>query len=256
MVQQTESKLQTMGSRRLRLCHISDTHGHHRDLNIPKCDVLVHSGDFSMIGGKKEVEDFFEWVVSLSQCKYKCIVAGNHDLSFDPLRGGNMGTKPEWLSDLLFEFTAKLDNGNYYLENNSCEIEGVKFWGSPTSSWFHGDRWAFNVREPEAHKLYSTIPLGVDVLITHGPAYTYGDWCVNCACYVGDHALEYHVKRVKPLIHLFGHIHESYGYQKTSFGTTFFNGCNCNLRYSIENKPWLIDADFDNKEVEVLNERV
>jgi hypothetical protein len=61
---------------------------------------------------------------------------------------------------------------------------------------------------------------------------------------------------VKPLIHLFGHIHESYGYQATSFGTTFFNGSNCTLQYRIGNKPWLIDADFDNKEVEVLNERV
>lgn len=256
MVQPTKKELQPVGSRKLRLCHISDTHGHHRDLIIPECDVLIHSGDLSMMGERKTVEDFFEWMNSLNQCKYKCFVAGNHDVTFDPQRGGNDGAKPGWLISLINKFTEHHNSyNNFYLENTACEIEGIKFWGSPTSAWFHGQNWAFNVREPEAEALYSTIPLGTDVLITHGPAFTYGDWCINCACYVGDHKLNYHVQRVKPLLHLFGHIHESYGHQGSPFGTTFFNGCNCTLQYQVGNKPWLIDADFENKEVEVLNER-
>lgn len=216
-----------------------------------------------MLGQRNEVERFFKWFGRQSQATYKIFCAGNHDLSFDPQRGGNSGEKPDWLLDLLDEFEApsylgdkEYPSNNYYLENTSCEIWGVKFWGSPTSSWFHGDRWAFNVREPEAEALYSTIPEGTDVLITHGPAFAYGDWCLNCACYVGDHVLTKHVKRVKPLLHLFGHIHESYGYYPTSWDTYFFNGCNCALDYRIHNEPWLIEADFDEKEIKVLNERV
>lgn len=230
-------------------------HGHHHDLNIPACDVIVCSGDISMSGGKNEVIDFFAWFMGLTQCEYKILVAGNHDLSFDPLRGGNGGTKPEWLRELIVHFETSNPGLNPYLENDSCEIKGVKFWGSPTSSWFHGDTWAFNVREKQAEDLYSTIPEGIDVLITHGPSLGCGDWCDNVSGPVGDKVLAHHIRRVKPLLHLFGHIHEAYGHEE-SVDSHHFNGSNCTIQYRIGNKPWLIDADFDNKEVEVLNERV
>ena len=46
----------------MRLLHISDTHNFHRQLdNLPKADVLIHSGDVSMAGTGKEVVDFIEW---------------------------------------------------------------------------------------------------------------------------------------------------------------------------------------------------
>lgn len=235
--------------RQLKICHISDSHNLHKELKIPECDVLVCSGDFSMMGYKHEVESFFRWFKMQANATWKILVAGNHDLSFDPQRGGNSGSKPEWLISLIEQ--AKKYN-IIYLENESYEIEGVKFWGSPTSAWFHGDHWAFNVREKEAEELYSQIPYKTDVVITHGPAYTYGDWCINCACYVGDHVLARHIKRVKPLLHLFGHIHESYG-MSHSTDTYHVNGSNCDLSYQIGNKPVLLDVNFDEKEVELIN---
>lgn len=248
---QDQIQIKEVSSRRLKICHISDTHGKHKQLEIPECDVLICSGDISMMGYKHEVESFMQWIGRQSNATFKLFIAGNHDLTFDPQRGGNTGTKPDWLLDLLHE--KQVYNNVFYLENQSFEIEGVKFWSSPTSAWFHGEHWAFNVRQPEADALYSTIPLGTDIVITHGPAYLYGDWCLNCACYVGDHTLDYHVRRVKPLLHFFGHIHESYGHGKTPHGTHWFNGCNCGLDYEIHNEPWLMDVDFDNKTVEILN---
>jgi Icc-related predicted phosphoesterase len=238
--------------RKLKICHISDLHGKHSKVQIPECDVLICSGDISMMGQRQELETFFRWLRLQANATWKILVAGNHDLTFDPQRGGNSGDKPDWLKELL----SQAEKYNIvYLENESCEIENVKFWGSPASAWFHGDRWAFNVKPEDSEKLYSTIPLGTDVVITHGPAYTYGDWCQNVNGPVGDNKLAYHIKRVKPLLHFFGHIHESYGWGYGANGTYFFNGCNCGLDYEIHNEPWLIDADFDEKEVEILNKK-
>lgn len=204
-----------------------------------------------MRGERDAVEDFMHWIGRQVQATFKIFTVGNHDLTFDPQRGGNVGDKPEWLKDILHQ--ERVYRNVFYLENGIMDVAGVKIWASPTSAWFRGDRWAFNLREKEAEELYSTIPQGVDILVTHGPAYTYGDWAMNCACYVGDHALLKHVKRVKPLLHLFGHIHESYGYSY-NMDTHFFNGCNCTLQYEIGNEPWLIEADFDEREIKILNQ--
>lgn len=240
--------------RKLKICHISDLHNLHKELTILPCDVLICSGDISMMGWKHEIESFFSWFRKQTQATYKILVAGNHDLAFDPQRGSNNGIhKPQWLVDLLDNFD---DYGtsdiNFYLENGLCQIEEVKFWGSPTSAWFHGERWAFNVKPEDSEVLYSTIPLGTDVIITHGPSYSNGDWCENVNGPVGDMVLTKELYRVQPLLHLFGHIHESYGHTQVK-NTHFFNGCNCDLSYQIANEPWLIEADFDKKEVKILN---
>lgn len=242
--------------RKLKICHISDMHGKHKYLQIPECDVLVCSGDISMMGYKNELESFFSWFKRRARATYKILVAGNHDLTFDPQRGGNKGDKPEWLKEMISSFEndeKDVSKDNYYLENQSIEIEGVKFWGSPTSAWFHGDRWAFNLKPEDSKEIYSTIPQGTDVVITHGPAYGHQDYCLDVCRGVGDMELGFALGRIKPLLHLFGHIHESYGYSSLR-GMHFFNGCNCDLSYEVVNKPRLIEANFDNKEVEVLNE--
>lgn len=33
-----------------RIVCMSDTHGNHRSIHVPKCDVLIHGGDFSKTG--------------------------------------------------------------------------------------------------------------------------------------------------------------------------------------------------------------
>lgn len=62
------------------ILHISDTHGQHGKLiNVPKADVIVHSGDFTFGGSEKEAIDFMQWFCDLPY-KHKVFVAGNHDM--------------------------------------------------------------------------------------------------------------------------------------------------------------------------------
>lgn len=233
--------------------HISDLHNKHKKVTVPTCDILICSGDISGMGNRSEVEPFFKWFKQQTQATYKVLIAGNHDITFDPKKNID-GCKPEWLIEAMYDLYMRGCPNNYYLENESVDIMGIKIWGSPYSSWFNGDTWGFNVhRGKESRQLYSTIPLGTDILVTHGPPFGKNDWCRDIASPVGCEDLIYHVKRVKPLLHLYGHIHESYGYCYDA-DTNYFNGAICNLSYKPVNAPWLIKADFDNKEIKILNE--
>jgi len=98
----------------------------------------------------------------------------------------------------------------------------VKFYGSPWQPWFYD--WAFNLeRGAEIRAKWDLIPEVIDVLITHGPPFGIGDLTAR-----GDKAgcqdlLEV-LERIKPRVHIFGHIHEGYGI--TSNGTNTF-GTSC-----------------------------
>ena len=57
----------------MRFLHLSDTHGFHRQLvDLPKADIIIHSGDMSMVGTGSEVLDFIEWFSELDY-KYKIL---------------------------------------------------------------------------------------------------------------------------------------------------------------------------------------
>ena len=43
----------------MKILHLSDTHNcHHRLRDLPEADVVVHSGDFCMVGTEQEVYGF------------------------------------------------------------------------------------------------------------------------------------------------------------------------------------------------------
>lgn len=72
---------------RVRICHLSDTHGMHREIEdtfgpLPGADILIHTGDFTNSGRLVEYEDFNGWLGELRERGlYKAIVviAGNHE---------------------------------------------------------------------------------------------------------------------------------------------------------------------------------
>jgi len=68
------------------------------------------------------------------------------------------------------------------------------------------------------------------VLVTHTPPYGILD-CINTGEHVGCEDLRRALQRVKPKIHVFGHIHEDRGVVEQN-GTTFINACICNGRYT------------------------
>ena len=129
-----------------------------------------------------------------------------------------------------------------YLEDESLTIEDpefsrpIKFYGSPWQPEFCN--WAFNTPRHEMYIHWEKIPSDTDILITHGgpeeilDINNQGEVC-GCA------SLRHYVDNIKPLIHVFGHIHEGYGVL-TRNGTTFVNASTCTRLNIPLNKPIVI----------------
>ena len=252
----------------MRITHISDTHNKHNQLNgkLPGGQLLIHSGDFTSIGRKHEVQQFIKWFAK-QDYTHKVFIAGNHDLVMDsellyeaksahfeykeyPTPGAE--GKPEWLVELL----GNLPDGVYYLENNSIKLEGINIWGSPHSPSF-GYGWAFNKdRGHDITQCWNEIPMDTDIVITHTPIYGYNDRAANTNQNVGCSDLYHRLREVQPHLHFAGHIHEAYGWK--TMGLTkwhdlhTFNGCSCNLRYEAENNPISFNYNFETGEIEFL----
>jgi len=252
----------------MRITHISDTHNKHNQLNgkLPGGQLLIHSGDFTSIGRKHEVEKFIEWF-GKQDYTHKVFIAGNHDLTFQSERmyeeksahferrvfdtPGSEG-KPDWLVELL----NNLPTGMYYLENTSIKLEGINIWGSPHSPSF-GYGWAFNKdRGHDISQCWNEIPMDTDIVITHTPIYGYNDRASNTNQNVGCADLYHRLREVQPHLHFAGHIHEAYGWKTMGLTSWYdlqtFNGCSCNLRYEAENNPISFYYNFETGEISFI----
>jgi Icc-related predicted phosphoesterase/GNAT superfamily N-acetyltransferase len=231
----------------IRFVSISDTHGKHRALSendmLPEGDVIIHAGDFTNTGSIKQTEDFCAWFSSLPY-KYKIVIAGNHDLTLDKEwyqdenNWRQLHIKKRKNCEKAIEIMRSCKN-LIYLEDESVEALGYKIYGSPYQPEFCN--WAFNLpRGEKCDEKWIKIPTDTDVLITHGPPLGHGDKCMHggrAGCY---DLLRHVQKRIKPLVHVFGHIHESYG-TTTNGETTFINASSCNFRYQPLQKPIVFD---------------
>lgn len=196
----------------MKILHISDTHNcHHRLRDLPEADVVIHSGDFCMVGSEQEAIDFLNWFCDLPY-NHKIFICGNHD---DCLYGANIDG---------------LDNNVHYLCNSGIEIDGEKFYGIPM---FMGDC----ITDRQIRN-YANVPKDTDILITHSPAFGILDF--DDGINYGSKELLQAATSVNPRIHLFGHIHKQHGI--TTIGTTTFsNGAIMNENYSILNHPNVIE---------------
>ena len=187
----------------MKILHISDTHTNHDKINIPSdIDIIIHSGDFSnkkdIERNEKEVLEFIDWFASLD-AKHKVLVAGNHDTSIQARL-----VTPEQIKN----------RGIIYLENASVKIEGLLVWGSPYTPLYSD--WAFMQDEPELSLLWNTIPDDADIVITHGPPrgmldLTFDSEMDGTPYYrlCGSESLAERINEVQPVLHCFGHIHNS-----------------------------------------------
>ncbi len=212
---------------------MSDSHMYHKDVKMPKGDILIHAGDFTMLGNPLEVFHFNEWLGTLDY-DYKIVIAGNHDkcVGEDPM------------------FGMKNLTNCIYLQNSGITIEGLKFWGSPMTPAFNGMRSGltfYTNNDREAKRVWAGVPKNLDFLITHGPPYGIldqvqrFDWGgMTYIDNVGDKMLKDKVLKTKPKYHVFGHIHEGYGIESWE-NTTFINASVLNESYNCVNKPIVID---------------
>lgn len=173
----------------MRIVCISDTHGKHRSMKIPDGDVLIHAGDLTPRGHEKDIKDVNEWLGTLPH-KHKIMIAGNHDFQFEI----NPVNARSWITNA------------HYLCDESLTLDGVKFYGSPWQPRFFD--WAFNKdRGAPLKAIWDKIPLDTDVLITHGPPHGILDLTFD-KIKAGCEELLLAVQRIKPKVHVFGHIHE------------------------------------------------
>lgn len=181
---------------------ISDLHG--QEPKMPEGDLLIVAGDCTLKNGISHWTRFFDWFYEQPH-KHKILIGGNHDhllaLEKDSLKAKNAGFGGTWF---------------HYLEDSGVEIEGIKFWGVPHTPWFRGvcpdfKKFMYDSQE-KGERYFSMIPRGIDVLITHGPPYMVLDenkYGTNCGCPI----LYRYLAKLRPKLHIFGHIHEQGGKQ-------------------------------------------
>lgn len=204
---------------------ISDTHGLHDQLTLQGGDVLIHAGDVTSRGTEEEVLRFLKWFEA-QPYKHKIFIAGNHDWFFER----NSAT---YIQSILSDDVI-------YLNDSGVTIEGISIWGSPIQPTFYN--WAFNrQRGVLIDKHWKLIPMDTQILITHGPPFGILDQTSKKDC-VGCEMLSKRIRKIKPKLHVFGHIHENYGiYHQEE--TTYVNASVLNTSYLYANQPidWMYE---------------
>lgn len=205
---------------------ISDTHGQHRELQLPKGDVIIHAGDFCDFGNQDEMYDFLNWYKELD-FKYKILIAGNHDF---------------FAAEHPKQFLEHLPKEITYLNDNGLTINDIKIWGSPVQPDLVG--WAFGKkRGVEMRYHWDLIPRDVDILVTHSPPFGILDKSRSGQS-LGCEMLTQRLGKLNPTFHIFGHIHASYGMEMIG-NTTFINASNMNSTKGLVNPPVILN--FNNK---------
>jgi hypothetical protein len=169
-------------------------------------------------------------------------IAGNHDVSLHDEyylgRGKWRKFQPRGPLDPS-ECRAALRRHSVYLEDEEHAAMGLRIYGSPWTIEFFD--WAFNLPENRIEKVWERIPAGIDVLVTHGPPYGRCDF-TNKGQHAGCRHLLNHVQgRVRPLLHVFGHIHEGYG-ASWDGQTLFVNASSLDNRYGPVNPCVVVDV--------------
>lgn len=232
----------------MRFCFISDTHMNHRRLKIEPCDILCHTGDFSMAGYMTEATQYLRWLAE-QPARYKVFISGNHDFCCQVKTDGFLQLVDE--INIEAQETGNSRRGNLiYLQDKQVDIEGIKIYGSPWQPWFHDWAWNFPRHHASyklaAQKTWGAIPDNTQVLLTHGPPHKIMDLVPRALPgedpEVGCKYLLERVLQVQPQVHAFGHIHEGYGVEHRG-PTTFINASTLDGTYKNINQPFYMEIN-------------
>lgn len=204
---------------------ISDTHGLHREiLDMPKGDVIIHSGDFSSFGDNS-FYDFLDWFSSL-EFNYKILISGNHEKKIE-----EMGYEKFFILCKSYGIT--------YLQDSYIKIDNLKFYGSPWTIEYKN--WAFMKNEDELKSIWENIDKDTDILITHSPIIkNIGDKKIGEN--MGSVSLSEKIKKLSLKVHIFGHDHNNYGIYKTDEKCLLANAALLDEEHNLKSKkPLLIN---------------
>lgn len=216
---------------------ISDTHGKHKFLTIPKdIDMVIHAGDmgtcrdaYMNVNG---MLDSLKWFRELP-ITHKILIPGNHCTSIER----KLIDKKEF-------------DGITFLNHESAQVAGLKIFGSGYTPSF-GQGWAYNVNRNKLEQYWKDIPEDTDILVTHGPPAGILDLTINqdgnpfqCGC----KSLWNRIKAIGTIRYsIFGHIHQESGCHNAAIlkingmNTTFVNASVLDLGYEVCNNGFVID---------------
>ncbi|HMT01706.1 MAG TPA: metallophosphatase domain-containing protein [Burkholderiales bacterium] len=219
---------------------ISDTHTKHSELRIPDVDIVIHAGDMTNQKGplnNNEAFSFIKWFDNLSINK-KVLIAGNHDSTF---------------------FNKEIIFPKYYLEDKLIKYKKWLIYGTPYTPKFYN--WYFMLTKEQEITWAKNIP-PCDILVTHGPPKFILD-----SVYREDYDLYEHcgsvelynrVNKLKPKLHIVGHIHSSYNKKYPENNGVFFNGntwfinascCSDGYKLPLTSHGWIVEVNIDTKEI-------
>jgi Icc-related predicted phosphoesterase len=200
-------------------------------VDVPPGDILVHAGDFCGRGDATEVSKFLDWMETLPH-RTKIVVPGNHDICVEvspPVR-------------LEFE-----KSGIHLLIDASYtdKVSGLRFYGVPWTPDFYPDTWAFQYSKcgTTPTQLWNKVPVGTDVLISHGPPHGCADQIASgLSAHLGSSFLTKAIEEFSCFLRavVCGHIHGGYG-SHSLFGVPIINAAICTENYAPTNLPIVID---------------
>ncbi len=208
----------------IRLAILSDTHQLHREIQVPPADLLIHAGDWTMCSESvAAIADFDDWL-SAQPIRSACVLSpGNHEsyLSSDPSRRSLTGSAT-------------------VLINEGLSVSGLNVWACPVTPMLGGG--AFSVpRAGDRISIYAQISVNTHVLITHSPPYGILDFDREAGVHRGCPELLEAVRRVQPLLHIFGHVHGARGLHIGS-QTTSINAAMLRGDGGIVRVPYVVDV--------------
>ncbi|KAF4307173.1 Metallo-dependent phosphatase [Botryosphaeria dothidea] len=198
----------------VRVVCMSDTHTLTHD--IPDGDILIHAGDLGNAGTVSELQAQIDWLDSLPH-PHKIVVAGNHDTYLDP-RSRRTLAEPDRNRELHWKSI-------HYLQHNSLLVRvpnsqrdprtarpssprALRIYGAPQIPACGGPEFAFQY--PRGRDAWTdTIPRDIDILVTHTPPKYHRDLPLPDG--MGCEHLMREVWRIRPLLHVFGHVHVGAG---------------------------------------------
>ena len=224
---------------------LSDTHGHHDEIKVPECDVLIFAGDMCVKGAHvEEMTSFARWLVTRGAA-HVVFVAGNHDFT----KTASL-QRPKYRTDAAAKgahLRALTDASRW--APNSCDVHvlspvgmvGIPVDGAPplivagsAACQMPDGPWVYNWKASAIEKAVSGLSR-CDVFVSHSPARGVMDtlaWGVRC----GEEAYADYVRRANPALHVFGHVHAERGLKRDMEGvrTVAANVAMCDDYYSLK----------------------
>jgi len=231
----------------LRIIALSDTHCKHREITQevellvkenPKA-ILVHAGDATITGTRKESFEFLEWFSDF-KAENKILVPGNHDLGMDKYMGNKLRSE-----GYLFDFIDKAEeSGVKVLINDECNINGFSILGISMIPQLLG--WAFYAEDSTIERFVNSVETEYDIIISHSPMLDVLDWSkdnrgIKISKNYGSREFNILVDKCKPKVFISGHIHSSHGSVRYNEYTTAYNVSILNEDYDVEYLVTTID---------------